>query len=199
MKTTLNLSIIEQVYPKVNYIVFWNNTLYKIIELDKEIVTLEDLETHIECKVAIENVIPNHVLFVMVGEYTTKTLLHSDIPKLIEQLKKHAKELDLSFSEFIFRIINNQHIEHVDCEIKLVYSRPNKGDTIEIINVNIIDDNQLYDKSSRICRIDDIETRDNKKDLIHVTSLSTNKNLKLLRSQFVIKNKRDNKELFKLK
>ena len=199
MKTTLNLSVIEQLYPKVNYIVFWGNTLSKIVELDKEIVTLEDLETHIKCKVSIENIIPNHILFVMVGEYTTKTLLHSDIPKLIEQLKKHAKELDLSFSDFILKIINNQHTEYVDCEIKVVYTRPNKGDTIEIINVNIIDDNQLYDKSSRICRIDDIEVRDNKKDLIHVTSLSTNKVLKVLRSQFIIKNKKDNKELFKLK
>ena len=199
MKTTLNLSVIEQLYPKVNYIVFWGNTLSKIVELDKEIVTLEDLETHIKCKVSIENIIPNHILFVMVGEYTTKTLLHSDIPKLIEQLKKHAKELDLSFSDFILKIINNQHTEYVDCEIKVVYTRPNKGDTIEIINVNIIDDNQLYDKSSRICSIDDIEVRDNKKDLIHVTSLSTNKVLKVLRSQFIIKNKKDNKELFKLK
>jgi hypothetical protein len=78
-------------------------------------------------------------------------------------------------------MIDNKATCNVEGKIIKISSKPKKGSTVEICNINIIDNNNLYDKNSRLFTIESFEYR---KGTIIYTLTNGNIHIKCNREAF---------------
>lgn len=190
MKVKLEISIINQENPKVNYSVVYNNRICYITEINEEVlVTIKDYLDGEEFILDIDLVKSSHCIFIGKTDRTTKLFVHGDIPKIINFINSYD-----DYKSYIEAIINNNKEIFINANVKKIYTKPKFSDTVEIVNINLIDSKNLINKSDRIFEIVDSYKSKSNKDIYKL------KNEKVLltaiRPQFKIINRSDYKELF---
>lgn len=193
MKGKLELAIINQEKPRLNYTVFYNGHLCKINEINIDEVTIKDYFTNEEFILDLDFVKTIHVLFVVKIDKFTTLLNHKDIKLLINSFIREADDV----SEFITKVINNSIDYYIQGNLTKVFTKPNIGNTIEIINLNIIDNNSLYNKEDRIFNIVDSYKSKHNKDVYKLENSKVN--ITAIREQFKLLSSIDYKEVFIIK
>lgn len=189
MRVKLEITIINQENPKINYTVLYNNRLCFINEIAEDI-TVKDYIDGEEFILDVDFVKSSHVIFIGKTDTTTKLFIHRDIPKILKLIYENTPDYKVAIES----IINNTKDFYINSKIEKVYSKPSNDDVVEIINLNIIDNNSLHAKEDRIFNIISSYKSKFKKDIYNLSNSKCN--VKAIRGHFKLVSKADYKELF---
>lgn len=192
MKGKLELTIINQEKPRLNYTVFYNGHLCKITEIDNDDVTIQDYFTNEEFMIDLDLAKSIHVLFIVKTNRFTTLLNHKDIKLLLNNFK------DISnVSHYISDLVNKTREHFIEGSLIKVYTKPTIGSTIEITNLHIIDNNDLHRKENRIFTIKDSYKSINNKDVYNIENSKCS--ITVIRQQFQLLSVIDFKEVFSIR
>lgn len=192
MKGKLELTIINQEKPRLNYTVFYNGHLCKITEIDNDDVTIQDYFTNEEFIIDLDLAKSIHVLFIVKTNRFTTLLNHKDIKLLLNNFK------DISnVSHYISDLVNKTREHFIEGSLIKVYTKPTIGSTIEITNLHIIDNNDLHRKEDRIFTIKDSYKSINNKDVYNIENSKCS--ITVVRQQFQLLSVIDFKEVFSIR
>ena len=193
MKGKLELTIINQEKPRVNYTVFYNGHLCKITEIDNDDVTIVDYFTNLEFMIDLDLAKSIHVLFVVKTNRFTTLLCHKDIKLLLYDKIAHVDDVPA----FISKLINKTVEYYIEGSLIKVYTKPTIGSTIEITNLHIIDNNDLHQKEYRIFTIKDSYKSKYNKDVYNIENSKCT--ITAIRQQFQLLSVIDFKEVFSIR
>jgi hypothetical protein len=195
MKGKLELVIINQDKPRVNYTVFYNGHLCKITEIVNDDVTIKDYFSNLDFEIDLEFAKTIHVLFVVKTNRFTTLLTHKDINLLLENI---GKGLDISvITTLIDKIVNKHTDYYIEGNLVKIYTKPTIGSTVEITNLHIIDNNSLHQKEDRIFTIKDSYKSKYNKDVYNLTNSKCS--ITAIRQQFQLLSVIDFKEVFSIR
>ena len=195
MKFNIKLALIES-NIRVNYNVYVDGYLYKVTHIDDQLVTLCNYEDNSTKLMDKSNIIGCNVLFLVISDKTTKTILHRDIVSVVEFLKNVAKKECILLGELIDKILNFDYKVEIFGKIKPIYTKPKIGDKVEVINLNVIDNNSLHEKNERLFEIKEMIPNSNNNDIAVLSN--DNLTIKCVRSQYKLMSNTNIKDVFTL-
>ena len=192
MKGKLELTIINQEKPRLNYTVFYNGHLCKITEIEDNDIVISDYFSNEEFIIDLDLAKSIHVLFVVKTNRFTTLLSHKDIKLLLNGFK------DISnISHYISDLVNKTREHFIEGSLIKVYTKPTVGSTIEITNLHIIDNNNLHQKEDRIFIIKDSYKSKYNKDVYNIENSKCS--ITAIRQQFQLLSVIDFKEVFSIR
>lgn len=193
MKGKLELTIINQEKPRLNYTVYYNGHLCKITKIEDDEVTIQDYFTNDEFMLDLEFVKTIHVLFVVKTNRFTTLLCHRDIKFLLyNNVSKESNP-----STFIELLINKSVDYYIEGSFLKIFTKPLIDSTVEIINLNIIDNNDLHNKEDRIFNILSSYKSKHNKDIYKLENSKCS--ITAVREQFKMLSSIDFKEVFTIR
>lgn len=151
MKVKLGIVYSNNVNPKVGYLVFFEEELYRISEVSEQLVTLKGVFDNSTLVSSIEELSDKYIKFIAVHERIMYSIIHGDYNSVINNIKVSNNSGDNEFSNIIIRdIIEGTKDLYIMGNVTKIYCRILPDNLVEIINLKIIDAYDLLDKSNRL-------------------------------------------------
>ena len=198
MKARIEIVYVTQNAPKKNYLFYANNKLYKIADIKDNNIYGEDVfdEKNPITVFNVEHIKDTFVKFLANTDKLIFSIIRRDYSDIVGMLQTYFVSNNIDTHEAIGKMIANNASCNVEGKIIKISSKPKKDSIVEICNINIIDNNNLYDKTSRLFTIKDFEY---KKSTIMYTLTRDNITIKCNRESFKTINMANHKNLFTLK
>ena len=148
MKVKLGIVYSNNVNPKVGYLVFFEEELYRISEVSEQLVTLKGVFDNSTLVSSIEELSDKYIKFIAVHERIMYSIIHGDYNSVINIIK--ASRACEYCNHIISDIINNITELYITGNVTKIYCRILPDNLVEIINLKIIDAYDLLDKSNRL-------------------------------------------------
>lgn len=157
MKVELEIVLIEQKIYRKNYLVYLDNTIYRIVDFsqDSSVVQVKNVFTGVVSHKPQTELEGKFVKFIVKHDRVLLSVRHGDYGKCIDTIILTSRDKQIGVSKIIssmlgiegdISIVINGTVDKVPC-------KTSKGDTIEITDLKLIDKYNLYSLSDRIYKV----------------------------------------------
>ena len=164
MKARMEIVYVTQNAPKKNYLFFINDILYRITNVDNSNIYCEEVFENDSTKniiVNIEFIKDNFIKFLAITDKLIFSIIRRDYSDIVNMLNTYFNSNSINSNEGFKKMIENKAFCNIEGKVIKISSKPQINSTVEICNINIIDNNNLYDKTSRLFYIQSFEYKKN--------------------------------------
>jgi len=195
MTTILSINFVDIRVPKSKYLVFIDNELKRINEIDVinnnvTLINVFDGRTNY-CK--LSDIKDKFIKFVSIHSKITHSIQHTCIVTIIKAIKTYAESLERNPDDIISDIMNNKLKLPLTGKVVPCYIFPKYDDSVMVTSETVISNFELTDTHSRTATIVEIY----RKNKTTIYTLKTPKGSVMCdRSDFKLLNKKNRKDLF---
>ena len=153
MKLKLGIVYTNNTHPKIGYLVFVEEELYSIKSITDESIVLKGVFDNSTMISSHEELCDKYIKFIAIHEKIMYPIINGDYHGIIKLISNVTVDPSDESNQLISLIINNKYELMISGSITKIYCRANEHAFVEITNLNIIDANNLLDKSSRLFKI----------------------------------------------
>lgn len=193
MKVNLEVVYTTQTVLKPNYLLFYENSLYKTVEQDGNSVTIQEYLTGDKMVCNLDEIKESFIKFLAHSDKFIQPIIRTDYSEVIKLIGKKDKTVNNILSE----LLNNSVEFPIKGVSKRILSKPKIGSKVQINNINIIDNYELYPKETRVFKVVEAITK-GKKIKYSLKSVVGDISLIAVRESFKTLDVLDYKDLFTL-
>lgn len=199
MKINLEVVYTTQLKPKANYLLFYENSLHKVSEVNGNSITIQEYFTGDKMVGNLDEMSDYFIKFLAKSDKFIQAIIRTDYTKIVSILhkscSKNGKISNVDFNNLLKGLLEyTESFEIKGTTIRLL-SKPKAKDKVEITNINIIDNFELYPKNSRIFIVEDVITK-GKNIRYKLKHLNSNINTEASRESFKTLDVLNYKDLF---
>jgi len=193
MKVNLEVVYTTQTVLKPNYLLFYENSLYKTVEQDGNSVTIQEYLTGDKMICNLDEIKESFIKFLAHSDKFIQPIIRTDYSKIIKIIGKKDKTVNTVLAQ----LLDNSIEFSIQGTSTRILSKPKVGSKVQINNINIIDNYELYDKSTRVFKVIESITK-GKKIKYSIESITSDISLVVARESFKTLDVLDYKDLFTL-
>jgi hypothetical protein len=172
---------------------FYENTLYKTIEQNGNSVTIQEYLTGDKMICNLDEIKESFIKFLAHSDKFIQPIIRTDYSKIIKIIGKKDKTVNTVLAQ----LLDNSIEFSIQGTSTRILSKPKVGSKVQINNINIIDNYELYDKSTRVFKVIESITK-GKKIKYSIESITSDISLVVARESFKTLDVLDYKDLFTL-
>lgn len=201
MKGKLKIVFLRVDSPKINYLFYYEEILYKIksIDLENDTIISESIyDSNVILQCDLEEIKEHFFKLIIETDKTILPIIRGDYKNIFLILKNYAPLKNVSADRYIQHIIDGTIDFHLSGSTIQISTNPKLNDTVELINIHVIDTNKLYEKNTRFFSIINIESS-NGINIFELENKELDIKLRVRRGSFVVMGRINKKELFTIK
>lgn len=152
MNFKLGIVLVNNITPKLGYLVFIEDQLYRINKIVGESVILKGIYEKDTMVSTINELSDKYVKFIAIHDKVMYSIIHGDYTDIVDFIKEQGEKLSFDGDTLVTLLLNNYEL-FIKGQVIKIYCLVTVTNVVEIINLTLIDNYNLLEKQSRLFNV----------------------------------------------